>query len=192
MADPKKPRVLTPQQQRFVAEYVQDWNGTQAALRSGYAPSSAADVASRLLRHPEIAAYIDQCRDEIRKGVSKRVALAADRTLQTMADLAYYDVREMFHEDGTVKPIKAMGDAEAAAIAGFEVTVSGKGENQTVTTKVRLVSRAQAVDMAAKVAGAYKADNDQRRNAKEMTDAELMQRAMTLMGMGAPEGVTVQ
>jgi phage terminase small subunit len=187
-----KPRVLTPQQHRFVTEYVQDWNGTQAAIRAGYSPSSAADVASRLLRHPEVEQLIADCRAEMRKRVEKTVALAAERTLQTMADLAYFDPADMVHEDGTPKSIKQMPLSARRAIAGFEVTVSGKGENQVVTTKVRLVSRAQAVDMAAKVAGAYKADNDQRRNAKEMTDSELMQRAMTLMGMAVPEGTTVQ
>ena len=45
---------MTEKQKRFVAEYLREPNGTQAAIRAGYAPSGAAQVASRLLKEPEI------------------------------------------------------------------------------------------------------------------------------------------
>ena len=45
---------MTDRQKRFVAEYVREPNGTQAAIRAGYAPAGAASQASRLLKEPEI------------------------------------------------------------------------------------------------------------------------------------------
>ena len=45
---------MTDKQKRFVAEYVREPNGTQAAIRAGYAPSGAARMACRLLKEPEI------------------------------------------------------------------------------------------------------------------------------------------
>ena len=45
---------MTDKQKRFVAEYVREPNGTQAAIRAGYAPAGAASQACRLLREPEI------------------------------------------------------------------------------------------------------------------------------------------
>jgi|EndMetStandDraft_5_1072996.scaffolds.fasta_scaffold07512_2 phage terminase small subunit len=50
---------LTRRQQKFIEEYLVDLNGTQAAIRAGYAESGAATEAYRLLRNAEIAAAID-------------------------------------------------------------------------------------------------------------------------------------
>jgi phage terminase small subunit len=49
---------LTVKQERFLAEYLKDRNGTQAALRAGYAPSVAGQTAHRNLAHPIIAARL--------------------------------------------------------------------------------------------------------------------------------------
>lgn len=48
----------TPQQQAFVREYMVDFNGTQAAMRAGYAKKSAGVSASKLLRQATIQAAI--------------------------------------------------------------------------------------------------------------------------------------
>ncbi|WP_241027206.1 terminase small subunit [Variovorax sp. RKNM96] len=40
------PLVVTDLQQRFVDEYLVDLNGTQAAIRAGYSPDSARQMAS--------------------------------------------------------------------------------------------------------------------------------------------------
>lgn len=51
-------RLLTTRQARFVEEYLVDGNGTQAAIRAGYAASGAYTEASRLLRNAEVARAI--------------------------------------------------------------------------------------------------------------------------------------
>lgn len=43
---------------KFAREYLRDLNGTQAAIRAGYSPTSAASTASEILRNPKVAAAI--------------------------------------------------------------------------------------------------------------------------------------
>ena len=57
-------RPLTDRQRAFVLEYLRDLNGTQAAIRAGYAEDRAASTASRLLRRPEIRAFRDVLMEE--------------------------------------------------------------------------------------------------------------------------------
>ena len=49
---------LSDKRSRFVEEYLRDQNGTQAAIRAGYAPGSAYSAAHRLLKNDEIRAAL--------------------------------------------------------------------------------------------------------------------------------------
>ncbi|AVX04328.1 terminase small subunit [Maritalea myrionectae] len=49
---------LTAKQQRFVDEFLVDLNATQAAIRAGYSPKTARQVASENLTKPNIASAI--------------------------------------------------------------------------------------------------------------------------------------
>ena len=51
---------LTPRQARFVDEYLVDLNGTQAAIRAGYARSGARTEAARALANPNIRTIIQE------------------------------------------------------------------------------------------------------------------------------------
>jgi len=66
-------RPLTTRQARFIEEYLVDGNGTQAAIRAGYAASGAYTEASRLLRNAEVARAIKtrQEADSARLGLSR-------------------------------------------------------------------------------------------------------------------------
>lgn len=183
-------RPLSERQVRFVAEYLLDYNGTQAAIRAGYSEQSARGIASTLLRHPEIDQRVREHRDRVHKAMNERAELNTQRTLQTIAAVQDFDPADMLHPDGSPKKIQEMPHSARMAIAGFEVVTKyvGKGENRRkiVQHKVRLLNRLTATDMAAKVAGAYKADNEQRRSTRDMTDEDLMNRLMVLMGRGTP------
>ena len=60
---------LTPKQARFVAEYLVDSNGTQAAIRAGYSANSANEQASRLLAHANISNVIRRKRERLQSKV---------------------------------------------------------------------------------------------------------------------------
>lgn len=61
-----KQKKLTGKQEKFCREYVIDLNGTRAAIRAGYSPDSARQIASRLLTKDNIlsrvhAIQIEEC-----------------------------------------------------------------------------------------------------------------------------------
>ena len=51
---------LNPKQRRFVAEYLKDQNGTQAAIRAGYSKKTANEQASQLLAKLNIRKLVDE------------------------------------------------------------------------------------------------------------------------------------
>ncbi|MDA2452014.1 terminase small subunit [Bacillus cereus] len=56
---------LTEQERLFCLYYVKYFNGTQAALKAGYAKSSAHVTSSRLLRKERVASYIREIKGEM-------------------------------------------------------------------------------------------------------------------------------
>lgn len=50
---------MTARQKRFCDEYLIDLNGTQAAIRAGYSPRSARQIADRNMSNNDIRQYID-------------------------------------------------------------------------------------------------------------------------------------
>lgn len=56
---------LTARQTAFVRYYLTDLNGTQAAIKAGYAPGSADSQASRLLTNAKVAAAIAVGKSEL-------------------------------------------------------------------------------------------------------------------------------
>lgn len=56
---------LNDRQQRFVQEYCKDFNATQAAIRAGYSEKTAGQQAHELLKNIEIAARIEERKEEV-------------------------------------------------------------------------------------------------------------------------------
>lgn len=56
---------MNERHQRFVEEYVKDWNATQAAIRAGYSQDSAGAQAHELLKNVEIAEAVAAKRQEL-------------------------------------------------------------------------------------------------------------------------------
>jgi phage terminase small subunit len=108
---------LNPKQNRFVAEYLKDLNGTQAAIRAGYAPSGADVQATRLLANVSVRRAID----EALARRASRVEVKSDDILRELMRLAMVDVGEAFDDEGRLKPLKDMPVDVRRAIAGIEV-----------------------------------------------------------------------
>lgn len=49
---------LTPKQERFCAEYLMDYNATQAAIRAGYSEKTAGSAGNRLLKNVDVLARV--------------------------------------------------------------------------------------------------------------------------------------
>lgn len=59
-----KPRTMTAMQKKFCAEYIADFNKTQAAIRAGYSEKTAYSAGSRLLKNVEVRKEVERLQQE--------------------------------------------------------------------------------------------------------------------------------
>ena len=107
---------LNPKQRRFIAEYLKDQNGTQAAIRAGYARRSAKEQACDLLTKPNIRSAVDKALAEI----SRKAEVTRERILQSLLNIAEFDPRKLYNPDGTIKLMSQLPDEIALVIASVE------------------------------------------------------------------------
>jgi len=148
----RRPRsgALSPQHQRFVAEYLIDLNAT-AAYRRAYGAVKHADVSGpRLLGNVGIAAAIAE-------GKARQLAeneLSAVRVLEELRRVAFANIRDYFDpETGEVKAPSALTAEQGAALAGFEVLIknakAGDGVTDTIH-KFKLWDKVHSLELLAK------------------------------------------
>lgn len=140
---------MTPKQARFVAEYLIDLNGTQAAIRAGYSPKTAKVQASDLLTKPDIASAVAE-------GQAKQLAaadLSATRVLEELRRLAFSDLRKLFDEHGNLLSVHSLPDDMAACLASVEVVkqniAAGDGHVDTIH-KVKVWDKVRSLEGLAK------------------------------------------
>lgn len=100
----------------FVEEYLRDYNGTQAAIRAGYAADTAYSEASRLLRNVEIKEAIEKRKKELLAAISEDQF----RTAREIQRIAHLDIRKLYDETGQLKPVSDWDDESAAAVSSVE------------------------------------------------------------------------
>jgi phage terminase small subunit len=145
---------------RFAQEYPKDLNGTEAAIRAGYAPKSAHVTASRLLSDAKVRGEIDA----LLLRVAQKSEITVERTLKEIARIAYGDIRKLYREDGSFKPIHEMDDDAAAQLAGIEIEEEyhdGVPEadikpSVTVTRKVKRWDKGKALSQCMAYLGMHK------------------------------------
>lgn len=148
---------LTDKQEEFVQQYLVDLNGTQAAIRAGYSPDSAKQIASENLSKPYLQDAIAQAKEE-RANICK---IEAADVLKVLAAVMRTNASDLYTvgPDGYLKPKPLDQLSEAANIALAEVkqtrTKNKTGEelvNQTFRTHDKL----KAAELAGKHLGLFK------------------------------------
>lgn len=71
---------LSDKQAAFVREYLTDFNGTQAAMRAGYAKNTAESQASRLLGYAKV-------QQAVAEGQKQKAAKSARTALEVLEDI---------------------------------------------------------------------------------------------------------
>ena len=135
---------LTTKQQRFVEEYVVDWNGTQAAIRAKYSPDSATAMAKENLRKPHIRAAIKALTTEL----TEQCMVDASWMLREFIELYTADPSDCFDEDGQMKHIKDWPKAMRKLVNGF--TAHTDEIQGSTTSNVKLIDKAKMLDMMGK------------------------------------------
>lgn len=137
---------MDDRRERFVLEYLKDLNGTQAAIRAGYAESGARTQASRLLADDNIS-------DAIAAGKAKAAAnleITAERVLAELAKLAFSNSTDFVNADGTGIPLGDLDRDKMAAVSEitFETYTEGRGEAAETLkrSKVKLYDKRAALN----------------------------------------------
>lgn len=151
---------LIPEHQRFVDEYLVDFNATAAYMRvPGMTQNakSASVQAARLLAKPSV----QQAVRERSAATANRLEMTKDRIILEAARIALFDIRKLYRPDGSLKLPHELDDDTAAAIASIEIVeeFSGKGGDRELigyTKKVKVVDKKGSVELAMKHLGLLK------------------------------------
>lgn len=131
--------MLTPKQERFVAEYLIDLNATQAAKRAGYSERTAKQAGTENLAKPAVAAAIAAGREAM--------AERAKRTVDdVMADIGLVraNAMELIRDPDTeTQYMRSHKDAlKALELEGKHLGAFEKDNNQKAGGFVELLMRA--------------------------------------------------
>jgi phage terminase small subunit len=154
---------LTDKQRLFVAEYLVDLNATQAAIRAGYAATTARIIAAQNLSKLNIRAAVDTALAE-RRG---RVQVDADRVLREYAFLAFSDLGQVLDFAGDslrLKPPSEIPEGARRAIksvkAKRQLEGSGEEAREVELVEFALHSKPEALRDLAKHLGLLREGHD--------------------------------
>ena len=82
---------LTSKEEAFVREYMVDWNATQAAIRAGYSPKSAAQAGCAMLIKPNV----QQAVHGLASARARRMGIDADDLMRLWAAIVSFDANEL-------------------------------------------------------------------------------------------------
>lgn len=143
---------LSPKKARFVAEYLIDHNGQQAAIRAGYSPRGATTQAVRLLANASVSLAVQAQTAAL---LAARTATAA-QVLETVTSWVLADPRHYVRPDGSLKALNELTPQESAALQSFDIVSgnvdSGDGGRDRIA-RYKLVDKVRAADILAKYHG---------------------------------------
>ena len=161
---------LTGQQEKFAVGVAS--GKTQAdAFREAYPrskdwkPESVHEKASILASNVKVMSRIA----ELKERITETGIASAARVLQEATRIALFDPRRLFFDDGMPKPITALDDDTAAALAGLDVVeeFEGSGDDRKFvgyTKKYKVADKNSALEKLFKHHGLYERDNEQKTN----------------------------
>jgi phage terminase small subunit len=149
---------LGPKQNRFVAEYPVDLNATAAAIRAGYAPTSAESQGSRLLSNAKVKKAID----EALARRAERVEVKQDDVLRELIRIFSVDISKAYDpKTGKLLALHDMSEDIRRCIIAIETEElwEGKGEDRERIgdlVKVKFADKLQAIHLGMRHLGLFK------------------------------------
>ncbi|WP_218966792.1 terminase small subunit [Snodgrassella alvi] len=138
---------LTDKQQRFVEEYLIDFNATQAAIRAGYSQKTAGSVGHENLRKPEIVAALNKAK----QARCERTQIDADYVLSRLVEIDQMDVADILNADGSVLPISQWPKVWRITLSGMDVlTMMDKEDGQSILKKIKWPDKVKNLELLGK------------------------------------------
>lgn len=127
----------------FCNEYIVDLNGTQAAIRTGYAAKSAKVTASRLLTNAAVQARIE----ELKAARIERTQFDADWVLQRLAEELTADFADLYTETGQLRPIREWPLIWRQGLVGGMEVISAGDDLPVEIQKIKVSDRTPRLKM---------------------------------------------
>lgn len=111
---------MTDAQKRFCDEYLIDLNATRAykvAYPDCKKDETANAASSRMLRNVKVQEYISEKQQEI----EKRTEITQDKVIKELANIAFFNIRNIYNNNGTLKAIKDINEETIRAISSVKV-----------------------------------------------------------------------
>lgn len=151
---------MTEAQKRFCDEYLIDLNATRAykvAYPNCKKDETAKSAGSRLLTNVNLQNYIA----EKMKEREKRTEITQDMVIKELAKIAFFNPKNIFGDNNTLKNIVSLDDDIASVITSVETLeeYDGYGEDREKignTTKVKLADKMKALEMLGRHLGMFK------------------------------------
>jgi phage terminase small subunit len=160
---------LTLKQEKFCLEYIETGNASEAYRRAfnteRMKPETVNRNAKAMIDDSKIATRLQA----LKKPVIEKMELNLEKVLTENMHLAFFDIRTMFNENGTLKPVSEWSDSIGASVKSIEIDelYEGSGKDRIrigETKKVQFWDKGAAIDKLMKHLGAYEKDNKQKEN----------------------------
>ena len=171
------------QEEAFAQEYIVDYSAMAAAIRAGYAYSTAKNASKWIDRDHPTKPHVLRRIDELTMMKHRRLGVTQKRVIELIAAVAFCEPGKLIDfETGKVRPDAAPEDL--AAIAGIKIAGGRKPVRE-----VRLHDRLHAAELLGKHLGIFddKARREQGEQASVNRVAEIMAR-LDAESAGPPEG----
>ena len=142
----------------------------EAYEMAGYSVKGSKQVtvtnACRLENLPIVKAKIEELRGQIRKKFEERAVCSSQRILEETANIALFDIADLYEKDGRLKNVHDMPEHARRAISSIEVmTTTYEYQDGSMSTKVKekvmMNNKNTANDQFHKHYGHYEKHNEQ-------------------------------
>ena len=138
----KDEKKLNTKQKLFALEYIKEPNATKAAIAAGYSKKTAYAIGHKLLKIAEIQRLIES---KVTKKIEK-AELSAEKVLKEIANIAFFNIQDLYNEDGTFKKIHELPEHVARAIASIEATELLSNDEEGDKKKAILLKKIKIYD----------------------------------------------
>lgn len=116
-------KTLTPKQRLFVKYYVISLNATDAAIKAGYSPDSAANIGSENVRKPHIKKAIAEAQAERLANLD----IDANYVLKRLIEVDTLDVIDILDHNNNIKPVAEWPKEWRQNISSIDVAENTSG-----------------------------------------------------------------
>lgn len=139
----------------FINEYLKDFNGTEAYIRTGL-PCKERKIATSMSQKYLALDVVQKAIAEAVEARCKRIEVSVDMIIKELHQIATSDVGLLFNKDNnTLKDLSDIPEHLRKAISSIEVdeTYEGSGDNRVwtgYTRKVKFWEKTKALEMLGK------------------------------------------